>query len=60
MEKGQFTESILDLSLPDIGSSLLDSPIGRRFECAGTSSHAPRFLLLYGSLSDRSANRHSV
>jgi len=52
--------SILDLSLPDIDSSLLDSPTGRRFECAGTSSHAPRFLLLYGSLSDRSANRHSV
>ena len=57
MEKGQFTMSILDLSLPNIDSSLLDSPTGGCFASAGTSSHPPRFLLLYGSLRDRSYSK---
>jgi len=57
MEKGQFTMSILDLSLPNVDSALLDSPTGGRFASAGTSSHAPRFLLLYGSLRDRSYSK---
>jgi len=49
--------SILDLSLPNADQALFDSPIGGRFAGAGTSSHAPRFLLLYGSLRDRSYSK---
>jgi len=49
--------SILDLSLPNVDQALFDSPNGGRFAGAGTSSHAPRFLLLYGSLRDRSYSK---
>jgi arsenic resistance protein ArsH len=57
MERGQSTVSILDLSLPNVDHALFDSPTGGRFASAGTSSHAPRFLLLYGSLRDRSYSK---
>jgi arsenic resistance protein ArsH len=57
MGGGQSTVSILDLSLPNVDQALFDSPNGGRFAGAGTSSHAPRFLLLYGSLRDRSYSK---
>lgn len=46
-----------DLSLPNIDATLFDAPTGARLSGAGTSSHAPRFLLLYGSLRERSYSR---
>ena len=47
----------LDLSLPNIDTMLFDTPTGARLAGAGTSRHAPRFLLLYGSLRERSFSR---
>ena len=41
-------------SLPNLDRSLFDLPTGERLSGAATSSHAPRFLLLYGSLRERS------
>ena len=49
--------SLLDLSLPNVDSALFDSCTGTRFAGAGTSTHAPRFLLLYGSLRERSYSK---
>ena len=49
--------SPLDLTLPNIDATLFDTPTGVRLSGAGTSSHAPRFLLLYGSLRERSYSR---
>ena len=49
--------SLLDSSLPNVDRDLFDSPTGARFAGAGTSSHAPRFLLLYGSLRERSYSK---
>ena len=49
--------SLPDLSLPNIDSALFDLPTGARFEAAGSSSHAPRFLMLYGSLRERSYSK---
>ena len=46
--------SLLDLSLPNIDGALFAPPTGARFASAGSSTHAPRFLLLYGSLRERS------
>ena len=46
--------SLLDLSLPNVDATLFDTPTGTRLSGAGTASHAPRFLLLYGSLRERS------
>ena len=46
--------SPLDLSLLNIDTTLFDTPTGARLAGAGTSTHAPRFLLLYGSLRERS------
>ena len=46
--------TLLDLSLPNIDSALFDPPAGARLAGAGSSTHAPRFLLLYGSLRERS------
>jgi arsenical resistance protein ArsH len=43
-----------DLSLPHVDRNLFDPPTGARFSGAGASRHAPRFLLLYGSLRERS------
>ena len=57
MGKGQATVSLIDLSLPNVDSTLFDHPTGARFVGAGTSTHAPRFLLLYGSLRERSYSK---
>ena len=55
--------SLLDLSLPNVDRSLFDTPTGARLGGAGGnggtsgsggSLHPPRFLLLYGSLRERS------
>jgi arsenic resistance protein ArsH len=43
--------------LPKVDPALFDRPEGRRFAQAGTSTHAPRFLLLYGSLRERSYSK---
>ena len=61
--------SLDDLSLPNVDRTLFDRPTGARLAgaagAAGTagtagtaqSTHAPRFLLLYGSLRERSYSR---
>ena len=49
--------SLLDLSLPNIDTMLFDTPTGARLAGAGTSTQAPRFLLLYGSLRERSYSK---
>ena len=49
--------SLLDLSLPHVDATLFDTPIGARLTGTGTSTHAPRFLLLYGSLRERSYSK---
>ncbi len=46
-----------DDSLPHIDAELFDVPSGERFAAAGHSTHAPRFLLLYGSLRERSYSK---
>ncbi len=43
-----------DSSLPNLDASLFDHPGTAHLAAAGTSAHAPRFLLLYGSLRERS------
>ena len=57
MEKGQVTVSLLDLSLPNVDSTLFDRPTGARFDGTGALTHPPRFLLLYGSLRERSYSK---
>ena len=49
--------SLLDLSLPHVDTESFDVPIGERLTGVGTSTHAPRFLLLYGSLRERSYSK---
>ena len=46
-----------DSGLPHIDPDLFDRPTGARLSGAGTSTHAPRFLLLYGSLRERSYSK---
>ena len=46
-----------DDSLPHIDAELFDVPGGERFAAVGRSTHAPRFLLLYGSLRERSYSK---
>lgn len=41
------TVSPFDLNLPNIDTVLFDAPTGARLAGAGSSTHAPRFLLLY-------------
>ena len=43
--------------LPNIDGALFDRPARERFSSAGTSTHPPRFLLLYGSLRERSYSK---
>ena len=43
--------------LPNVASDLLKRPDGTHFVSVGKSSHAPRILLLYGSLRPRSFSR---
>ncbi len=49
--------SLLDPSLPQVDSALFDTPTAARLAGVGASGHAPRFLLLYGSLRERSYSR---
>ena len=51
------TVSLLDLSLPNVDAALFDRPDRARFGGIGSSAHAPRFLLLYGSLRERSYSK---
>lgn len=44
-------------NLPNVDPALFDRPSGARFAGAGTSTHAPRFLMLYGSLRERSYSK---
>ncbi len=46
-----------DHDLPNVDAALFDRPGGERFARAGSATHAPRFLLLYGSLRQRSYSR---
>ncbi len=43
--------------LPQLDLNVFDQPEGARFDKAGTSPHAPRFLMLYGSLRERSYSK---
>jgi arsenical resistance protein ArsH len=43
--------------LPNVAPDLFDVPHNARFDQAATSAHAPRFLLLYGSLRERSYSK---
>ena len=49
--------SLLDLSLPNVDQELFDRSASARIVGTGSSSHAPRFFLLYGSLRERSYSR---
>ena len=49
--------SLPDLTLPNVDATLFDTPTGAHLNGAGASSHAPRFLLLYGSLRERSYSK---
>jgi len=46
-----------DASLPNLDPSLFEIPTGARLAAAGRSTHPPRFLLLYGSLRERSYSK---
>ena len=46
-----------DESLPNVEPTLFDRPTGARLAGAGASTHPPRFLLLYGSLRERSYSK---
>lgn len=43
--------------LPNVDATLFDRPGGERLHAAGRSTHAPRILLLYGSLRERSFSK---
>jgi len=43
--------------LPNVDARLFERPAADRFERVATSTHAPRILLLYGSLRERSISR---
>ena len=53
----QPTDVLADRSLPNIESALFDSPVAARLASVGRSTHAPRFLLLYGSLRECSYSK---
>ena len=44
-------------SLPNVAPDLFDRPTGARLAGVGHSTHAPRFLMLYGSLRERSYSK---
>jgi len=46
-----------DQSLPNVEPALFHRPTAARLATAGTSAHAPRFLMLYGSLRERSYSK---
>src|ERR1700692_2328543 len=43
--------------LPNLDTALFHAPVAADIRGAGKSVHAPRFLLLYGSLRERSYSR---
>lgn len=43
--------------MPNVDPALFDRPTGARFAGVGCSTHAPRFLMLYGSLRERSYSK---
>jgi hypothetical protein len=43
--------------LPNIDTALFAAPAAERLACVGRSTHAPRLLLLYGSLRERSYSK---
>jgi arsenic resistance protein ArsH len=47
----------MEADLPNVDAALFDRPDGTRLTGAGRSTHAPRFLLLYGSLRERSYSK---
>jgi len=47
----------VDPSLPNVDPDLFDHPTGARLSGAGVSTHAPRFLMLYGSLREFSYSK---
>lgn len=49
--------SLADTSLPNVDATLFDRPAGARLAGAGASAHAPRILMLYGSLRERSYSK---
>ena len=49
--------SLLDISLPNVDTDLFARPTDARLEGVGASTHAPRFLMLYGSLRERSYSK---
>ncbi|MBC7941001.1 MAG: NAD(P)H-dependent oxidoreductase, partial [Chitinophagaceae bacterium] len=51
------TIAIIHETLPNIDPDLFDRPTGARLVGAGLSTHAPRVLLLYGSLRELSYSR---
>jgi len=52
-----FAEETVADSLPNIDTDQFDRPAGARLAGAGSSRHAPRFLMLYGSLRERSYSK---
>ena len=44
-------------SLPNVDPTLFDTPAGAHLAGAGPSTHAPRILMLYGSLRERSYSK---
>jgi arsenic resistance protein ArsH len=43
--------------LPNVDAALFSKPAASNFKAVVTSTHAPRILLLYGSLRERSFSR---
>ena len=46
-----------DPGLPNVDAALFDRPTGSRLAGAGSSTHPPRILMLYGSLRERSYSK---
>ena len=46
-----------DSTLPNVETALFERPTGAQLTAAASSTHAPRFLLLYGSLRERSYSK---
>ena len=55
MRKAAVSESRIDL--PNIDTALFQQPDAQRLMAPERATHAPRFLLLYGSLRERSFSR---
>ena len=55
MRKAAVSESRVDL--PNIDTALFQQPDAQRLMAPERATHAPRFLLLYGSLRERSFSR---